>query len=216
VQIKEKSDDAATVDQIRRLLQPFEYTKIDGIIDVIFKATQDVESQQEIETPSPDVDVESGKEPTRQVRTNLEALNAKRQQAVEAFSALKGEALIKRSTTLFSSPDKKLRICCAVSKRYESDYQPYWYAYHPSWDSFLTEGQDSYFVLCCMDRNEAFAIPFAWVQANRKNLNMTEKGDRSYWHVAITSLEDKNLAINMSRIGIKTPLAPYRFELKVT
>jgi hypothetical protein len=216
VQIKEKSDDAATVDQIRRLLQPFEYTKIDGIIDVIFKATQDVESQQEIETPIPDVDVESGKEPTRQVRTNLEALNAKRQQAVEAFSALKGEALIKRSATLFSSPDKKLRICCAVSKRYESDYQPYWYAYHPSWDSFLAEGQDSYFVLCCMDRNEAFAIPFAWVQANRKNLNMTEKGDRSYWHVAITSLEDKNLAINMSRIGVKTPLAPYRFELKIT
>ena len=28
------------------------------------------------------------------------------------------------------------------------------HAYHPKWDEFLAEGHDSYFVLCCMDRNE--------------------------------------------------------------
>jgi hypothetical protein len=42
VQIKEKSDDPATLTQIRQLLQPFEYTKIDRIIDVIFTAAADV------------------------------------------------------------------------------------------------------------------------------------------------------------------------------
>ena len=214
VQIKEKSDDAATVNQIRQLLQPFEYTKIDRIIDVIFTTTQNVESQQEIETPAVELVLEGEKQPGRQVRTNLESLNAKRQQAVNSFAALKGQALIKRSTTLFSNPDKKFRVCCAVSKRYEGDYQPYWYAYHPSWNDFLAEGAESYFILSCMDRDEAFALPFAWLLKNRKNLNMTDRGDKSYWHIPVTVLEHGKLAINMSRVSVKAPLLPYRFELK--
>src|SRR5438552_6857174 len=53
VQIKEKSDDSSTLNQIRQLLQPFEYTKIDKIIDVIFTTAVNVESQQEIEQEAP-------------------------------------------------------------------------------------------------------------------------------------------------------------------
>jgi len=45
VQIKEKSDDPSTITQIRQLLRPFEYTKIDRIIDVIFTTAADVEEQ---------------------------------------------------------------------------------------------------------------------------------------------------------------------------
>jgi hypothetical protein len=213
VQIKEKSDDPATIHQIRQLLQPFEYTKIDKIIDVIFTTAVDVENQQgnEQEAPVDQDDHEGGK----QIRTAPELLNAKRQQAVEAFAALKGKELVKQSRTLFWSPDKELRVCCAVSKRYEGDYQPYWYAYHPKWDDFLAEVGDGFFIISCMDRDEAFAIPHAWFAANKKNLNMTESGDRSYWHVPVTTLDDGKLAINTSKIGSKLPLEPYRFDLKV-
>lgn len=212
VQIKEKSDDPATIHQIRQLLQPFEYTKIDKIIDVIFTTAIDVENQEgsEREAPGEEDEHEGGK----QTRTDPELLNAKRQQAVDAFAALKGKELVKRSRTLFWSPDKELRVCCAVSKRYEGDYQPYWYAYHPKWDDFLAEGKDGYFILSCMDRDEAFAVPYSWIAANKKNLNMTDRGDRSYWHVPITTLENGSLAINTSKIGSKTALKPYRFALK--
>lgn len=89
VQIKEKSDDAAIVNQIRQLLQPFEYTKIDRIIDVIFTTAVNVESQQQIEQQILEDEI-SEIEPGKQERTNLELLNAKRQQAVDAFSKLKG------------------------------------------------------------------------------------------------------------------------------
>jgi len=212
VQIKEKSDDPATIHQIRQLLQPFEYTKIDKIIDVIFTTAVDVENQQgnEQEAQVVEDDHEAGK----QIRTAPELLNAKRQEAVDAFAALKGKELVKQSRTLFWSPDKVLRACCAVSKRYEGDYQPYWYAYHPKWDDFLAEGEDGFFIISCMDRNDAFAVPHSWFVANKKNLNMTEIGDRSYWHVPVTTLENGRLAINTSKVGSKTPLDPYRFELK--
>jgi hypothetical protein len=211
VQIKAKSDDMSTLTQIRQLLQPFEYTKIDKIIDVIFTTAVNVETQREIEQESESE--EASHSPNKQLRTNPELLNAKRQLAVDAFSVLKNKDLVRRSKTLYSSSDKELRVCCAVSKRYESDYQPYWYAFHPKWDDFLAEGKDSYFILSCMDRAEAFAVPYSWIRGNKQNLNMTERGDRSYWHIAITTLEGGNLAINTSKIASKVSLEPYRFAL---
>ena len=219
VQIKEKSDDASTLNQIRQLLQPFEYTKIDKIIDVIFTTAVNVESQQEIEqeAPTPTVEGEEEHEGGKQIRTAPELLNAKRQQAVDAFGQLKGKELVRRSKTLFWSPDKGFRVCCAVSKRYEvkGDYQPYWYAYHPSWDSFfLAEGSEAFFILSCMDRDEAFAIPYSWIKKNKTHLNVTDRGERSYWHVPITTLDNGKLAINTSKVGTKVALEPYRYALK--
>jgi hypothetical protein len=215
VQINEKSDDPNTLKQIRQLLQPFEYTKIDRIIDVIFTTAVDVESQQELEQEAPvEEEPDVASYPHTQVRTDSNALNAKRQQAVDAFGDFKGKELVKRSRTLFWSSDKGLRVCCAVSKKYDSDYQPYWYAFHPKWDAFLAEAEEGYFVLACMDLAEAFAVPYAWIKAHKQDLNMTDNGDRSYWHVALTTLEDGNLAINTSKVGMKIPLDQYRFSLR--
>jgi hypothetical protein len=73
VQIKEKSDDPSTLQQIRQLLQPFEYTKIDRIIDVIFTTAADVENQQGAEGQ---LAVEEGTH--KQIRTEPDLLNAKR------------------------------------------------------------------------------------------------------------------------------------------
>ena len=216
VQIKEKSDDATTVKQIRQLLQPFEYTKIDRIIDVIFTTAVNVESQQEIEQEIPKTPETDEREIGKQIRTNRDLLNAKRHETVEAFAVLKGKELVRRSATLFGSPDKTLRVCCAVSKRYDTDYQPYWYAYHPAWDEFLAEADEAYFIMSCMDRAEAFAVPFSWLQKNKENFNRTDNGDKYYWHIAITTLENGELAINSSKIGLKTPLGPFRFATQKT
>lgn len=214
VQINEKSEDPSTLNQIRQLLQPFEYTKIDRIIDVIFTTAVDVETQQEIDQqPVAEIDEDSHGHQS-QVRTDFEALNAKRLQAITSFGQLKGQELIKRSRTLFWSTDKQLRVCCAVSKRYESDYQPYWYAFHPKWDAFLAEAENGYFVLSCMDRDEAFAIPYSWILKNKQNLNKTDLGDRSYWHIALNTLPNGELALNTSKVGIKTPLDSFRYSFK--
>lgn len=208
VQIRERSDDNSTARQIRTLLRPFEYTKIDKIIDIIFTTTQNTEAQGEIQ-PSPEevADTREGK----QVRTDLELLNAKRLEIVDLFAKLKGVNLIRRGTTLFSDPDKQLRVCCAVSKRYDKDYQPYWYAFHPAWDTFLGDGSEGYFILACMDRSEAYALPYTWLSANKDSLNITDRGDKSYWHVPVTTLANGDLAINLSKVGKKLALKSYRF-----
>lgn len=65
-----------------------------------------------------------------------------------------------------------------------------------------------------LGRNEAFAIPYSWIQQNERNMNVTDRGDRSYWHVPVTTVETGKLAINMSKIQTKASLEPYRFEFK--
>lgn len=162
VQIKDKSDDPSTLNQIRQLLQPFEYTKIDKIIDVIFTTAVNVESQQEIEQEAPTSPggERDGQTGGKQDRTDPELLNAKREQAVDAFATLKGKELVRRSKTLFWSPDKELRVCCAVSKRYENEYQPYWYAFHPKWDQFWPRG------------NRAISYSRAWIESRRSRFRI--------------------------------------------
>ena len=43
VKIKESADEDTTITKIRSLLTPFEYTRLDNIIDIMFTATRDVE-----------------------------------------------------------------------------------------------------------------------------------------------------------------------------
>jgi hypothetical protein len=123
---------------------------------------------------------------------------------------------VQHSRALFWSPDRQVRVCCAVSKRYEDkgNHQPYWYSYHQRWDRFLAEGQEGVLILSCTDRDNAFALPHSWVNENKKYLNMTERGDKSYWYISLAKLEDGTLALNLPKAGRKAALEPYRFQSK--
>ena len=64
-----------------------------------------------------------------------------------------------------------------------------------------------------MDRNEAFAIPVALIKKYLSDFNVTEKSDRHYWHISLTTLDSGGLALNLPRIETKVDLAPYAFSL---
>ena len=168
LRIKEKSNEETTIRQIKELLRPFEYTKIDKIIDVIFAAAEDVE-QQSLDDERAEKGATDELGGHEQFRTGREELDEKRQAAVDALSSKLGVSLLKHRQTLFWSSDKTIRVCAAVSKRYERNYQCYWYAYHPAWNEFLVEGTTSYFVLACMDRDEAYAIPHSLIEETLTN-----------------------------------------------
>lgn len=132
--------------------------------------------------------------------------------AVKGFSTLKGFELVRRSLSYYWSADKQLRACCTASKRYDIDYQPFWYAYHPKWDEFLREGE-GYLILACMDLESAFAVPQSWFAENAKHLNATERdATQTYWHIPLT-FDSGGLAINLTKAGWKYSLEPHRFSL---
>ena len=193
--------------KVNRILRPFEYTKVDDIVDLIFETQKETEKTitGEDETDSDDASQSFEFTPTNE-------LDAKRNDIVEKFFGDLGVGFKKISRANYLSEDGNVGICCTISKRYKNKYQPYWYALHPRWIEFMEQHEKGYFVLGCMDRNEAFCIPLDVVRENIENLNITKKEDKQYWHIKLAADDDKVKWI-LSKIGEKIDLSPYALNL---
>lgn len=214
VKVKEMSPEPKTLERIGEVLRPFEYTRVDKIIDIIFATAEDVDSSN---TESEDNFGTQTERPYLQEArsydfTPKEELEKKRTQAADSFGMLNNITLVKHSKTLYQNKNKDIRVCVAVSKNYHRDYQPYWYAFHPSWGEFLKDGKTSYLILACMDRDSAFALPYESIIEILPKMNQTRKdNNRSYWHIAITTTNER-LAINLSKVKEYFDLSPYLFR----
>lgn len=215
VQVKEKSTSDTTVQQIRELLRPFEYTRVDRIIDVVFDAASDVEQANEaVAAEGAGSEDASGPATSGGGFTGAEELDAKREAIVRALSQRFGSTLVRQRGALYETPDSKRRACISLSKRYNRDYQPYWYAFHPAWRGFLAGGVDGVHVLGCMDLDKAFVLPLATVEELLPKLNQTTRADgKTYWHIVITTTESGSLALYSSRTGEKIELEPFAISL---
>ncbi|MGE0034296.1 MAG: hypothetical protein AB7S93_01535 [Xanthobacteraceae bacterium] len=163
VQLKENSDDPETGLKIRSLLTPMEFTRLDGLVDVMFTTATDVETgivEAAIETIEASPDAPSAvATPSGWQFTDTTVLDSKRNDIILAMSNKVGSKLIKKSRALYWNASHEKRVACSISKRYTRGGYSYWYAYHPKWDDFLGEAETAYFVLGCMDSQYAFAIP---------------------------------------------------------
>jgi hypothetical protein len=196
VALKENTEQADSVKRIHELLVPFEYTRLDRIIEIAFTVTQDAKASLEDEQATLPADLSSSTNegPTKQQHTSPEIIAAIRANIIAALSA-KYSPLVKKSRALYWSADKSIRVVVTVSKRYgESGY---WYAYHLPWDVFLSEGQAGLYVLGCVGRNESFAIPYEWIHARVESLNFTEREDGKHWHILLYPTDDGQFVLRL-------------------
>ena len=210
VTLKEGTEQADSVNRIHELLVPFEYTRLDRIIEIAFTVSEDAKTalEEEQATP-PDLSSSTSDSPAKQQRTSPEIITATRANIVAALTA-KYSPLVKKSRALYWSADKSVRAVITVSKRYGDS--GYWYAYHLSWDEFLSEGTPGLYVLGCVDRVEAYAIPHEWMNARLKSLNFTERDAAKYWHVLIDPTDDGQMVLRLNS-GKKEPLAHFKLVL---
>lgn len=145
--------------------------------------------------------------------TDSQQLQNKRLEIVAALGRREGASLVKKSRALYWSSQPSVRLACSVSKRYTGKNQaPYWYAFHPPWDSFLGESGRAFFVLGCMDLDVAFAIPHAILQPLLPLLHTTaSKPGGTYWHVHIIERSGE-LAMSVPK-GEPLMLRPYEFAV---
>jgi hypothetical protein len=204
------------LEKIRRILLPFEYTRVDNIVELVFETQQETEIQLAAES-----DVEEGESVTRDSAersgrkfefTPREELDNKRREIVSAFFSSRKLSFEQESKTHFIDSSGNCHVVCAVSKRYMRDHQPYWYALHPQWLENIRSGKEGYFILGCMDNRVAYVLPVALLESHLDSFNMTEKPEgKSYWHVAL-NMDDGVIKLNLSKIGTKIDLTPYRME----
>lgn len=203
------------LEKIRRILLPFEYTRVDNIVELVFEAQQEAEVKQSVEEDADVEDIET-EQTTSSSRTAdvtpSEIIHVKRKAIVASFFGSRGKSYTQQTTTFFTANDGSCNIVCAISKRYLRDYQPYWYALHPDWLEKIRKAKDGFFILGCADSNVAYALPLHFLDKNLNNLNMTEKdGGKSYWHIALNS-DGGVIKLNLSKIGMKLDLTSYKIE----
>jgi hypothetical protein len=211
VTLKENTEHADSVRRIHELLVPFEYTRLDRIIEIAFAVTEDAKTalEEEQATLPADLGTAANEGTTRQQHTSPEIIAAVRAKIIAALSA-KYSPLVKKSRALYWSADKSLRVVVTVSKRYgESGY---WYAYHLPWDEFLSEGQPGLYVLGCVGLNEAIAIPYEWIHARVESLNCTERADGKHWHILVDPTENGQMVLRLKN-GKNESLDGFRLVL---
>jgi len=193
-----------------------EFTRLDGLVDIMFTTATDVESglvEAAIETiEATDVAAPATNTPSGWQFTDTAVLDKKRNDIIEALSRKIGSKLIKKSRALYWDASHEKRVACSISKRYTRGGYSYWYAYHPTWDTFLGEAQTAYFVLGCMDLPEAFALPLDVIRSHLGTLNTTTTDkDYTYWHIHLVDTPQGIALVIPNRDNL--PLREYHIQI---
>lgn len=185
VMLKQESTDPLTSEKIRNLLVPFDYTRLDEIIEVMFSTVADVSDEESISEPT-DGGSEDVIDPGDGA-TGKTDISAKRAQILEAVATKLGTKFIKKSRATYWDASHNSRLVCSISKLYRRGARKrYWYAYRPSWDTFLQGGAISHVAWGGTDVDVAFLIPRDTMYSLLHQLQTTTPEDGThYWHVDI-------------------------------
>jgi hypothetical protein len=206
VTVKENTEIASAA-KIHELLIPFEYTRLDKIIEIAFTVAEEAGETIEKEPPiDPD-----GDSPKQQQHTPRDVIEQVRSEIVTALSR-KYSPLVKKSKALYWSGDKSVRAAVTISKVYDNG--GFWYAHHPQWDQFLSEAKTGLLVLGCIGRREAYALPHSWLQGKLDSLYVTEREDSKYWHLVLQPNKGRDLSLRF-RNGASESLEKFKIPLTI-
>ncbi len=196
--VAEGAASPSLVSQARQILIPLEFTRVDQIIDLVLTAQDDKEFSNNVEAEEQDIDSDPPKltavglglthfKPEVSTKTNMALLEEKRVHIANVFFQNHNAAPPTRvkKRPLFVGFGEKLRACIAVSKRYDNVNQPYWYALHTDSVAHIEKISCGFFVLGCMDLDNAFYITCKLLKENLDSLNITDDGHRKYWHIVL-------------------------------
>ncbi len=159
-EVKEELTDWDTSNKINQLLRPVEYTRLDGIVELLFAAKKDLETPAEVVPP---VDVE----PVSDLASSSTEIETARDAAVASVAAKLRCAFVRRGRALRMSSDGATRLVCLASQRYQGPEGSgnYWFGFTPSQRSFVSEVQNGFVALVCADSGRTFLVD--WEQFSR-------------------------------------------------
>jgi hypothetical protein len=214
VQVKEQSVSDNVVQQIREVLKPIEYTRVDRIIDMLFDIAEDAETEQ-IDPPAEENVGAEGAVTGRTHNVTPRALiESKRERVVESYGQNLRSDFVRATRTLFESADSRSRICVVVSKNYRAGGNGgYWYRFDPEWLEYIDQADSGYYVLSGIDLEVAYAVPTSVMKENLGNLNKTTRKDGSfYWHIHLYQ-EGSGEMLCKLREGERLALSSFEFPL---
>jgi hypothetical protein len=180
LKLKEDVEEPGTATRIRAILAPQEFTRVDGIIDLLFSTAEDVLQEERADEEQQDEETETERAPKFTPVAFHEA-------CVKRIESELGIDLVRRSRATFTTPDDRVALVCAVSREYETSWgKGYWYAFHPHQKETLEGAKDAYVAFGCGSPESVILIPFVKFAQWLDGMNQTVLDDgRYYWHVHV-------------------------------
>jgi len=184
MQLKEELEDPSIMDKIRRVLMPQEFTKVDGIIDLVFSTAEDVKKEEEL-TAEEDEEDDGQHKPKFTPSNFRDACAARVQEHLR-------QPLVKRSFAVYSSPDNDFLAICINSREYKkrADFSGYWFSFHPHQRDMLLSHKHAFIALGCGSKDSILLIPAVEFVPLLDRCNITERDGKSYWHVHVKKRKD--------------------------
>jgi hypothetical protein len=179
--LKEEVEDPQIIRRIYAILIPREFTKLDEIIEILLSTAEEVKPE-ELKDGGHD----------EEIRVPAFTPVAFHEACIPHLEQYLHCSLLKRSRSSYSSPDGSFALICAISKAYERRGQVwFWYAFHPHQKEFLAQTQESFIAFGCGSEEILLLIPTVEFVTWLDGMNMTQRGDRFYWHVHISKEADR-------------------------
>jgi len=205
MKLKEDIEDPLIERKIRDILMPQEFTRVDGIIDLVFFTTEDVKQEEEMaeEVTEDDSETYAERMPKFKPVSFHDA-------CAERIQVHLGKSLVRRSRAIYTSPDGSLAVVCAVSREHENNAgaRSYWYAFHPHQKETLEKADERYVAYGCGSDKQILLIPYDKFIGWLDGMNVTKGEDRFYWHVSIFKQDDR-LMLHRRRGYERVDLTPY-------
>ena len=186
LRIKENLSESSTLSQIQEILRPFEYTRIDRLVEIIFRTSEDLQAD--------DVEEEI-EESENKADGGAKTVPAKfHEGCVERVSKHLKIPLIRQGRCTYSNADDSIRALCIVSKDYTRRMVVgvirYWFAFHPSQQEFLNGSKESFIALGCGSPNQTIVMPIQELEKHLPVMRTTESTSRKYWHIEVFSKDE--------------------------
>lgn len=202
VSIREEIEGPAIARKICDILIPREYTRVDGIIDLVFATTADVRE----ELTEEDIVADEGTSSVVEVKKARFKPVSFHEECVERITAKTGIPFVRRSRATYSSPNKDTALICTVSREHHtSSGTGYWFAFHTHQRDSQNTYERAYVAFGCGSAETVLLIPFTDFKEWLGGMNMTQNDEREYWHVQIIKDGDKYVLLqkaNMERIDV--------------
>ena len=201
--IKVKLEGPQVVQQIRSILAPQEYTRVDGIVDLVFLAAEDVAT--ESTTLEESDEIERGVDEKKPVDFNDECVD----RIAKHFRRL----LVKQSRVTWKSPDNFLGLLCKTSRTYTSGCRVgYWFGFHSAGYKVLSSTQEAWVAFGCGSPEATLLIPCGrFVEWTDGLSSFTRASGESYWHIHILATSGR-FQLRRKRGFTPVDLTSYRLK----
>jgi hypothetical protein len=200
------------IPKIHALFIPSDLLKLDRTLEIAFSVAEDAKSgpDESVEPPeSPEGSQQPPRKGTHQIAP-AEKVAELRGRVKDALARLHGP-LIQRSIALYWSSNEVVRAVLTISSKLRKGN--YLFGYRLDWDRFLRDGRPGLYVLGCIDRSEAYVIPYKWIHSRTNKLSEAKPSEgKPHWMVVLHPTPSRGLALRLKN-GEEESLEAFKMPL---